>query len=441
VNAVALPLRFALYGATTAIVASSASWFWILMRAVLAGLACLLLERWLRPRFHFESVFVAVLGFSASAALTGAPGSTGVVTPALILAATVGLIGLEGGGRFGRARWWLAAALSVSPAAYLVATGSGASLSADNLLVRLFGSQGLLYQSPLLWLGFLGLPGLARGRPIVFGLCGAALLPGVLALTLSVAEGASGIQAATWLPCLVPGIALCMERIRNVAERQPEKALVGLGCLLVLWNSLFAEQYRRRDIPSDDTVSFSQVASGSASLVSRFTGTPWAWPANWIFAARFDVKPDRWDAAAGRDLFTGPGAQAGTIEIGDDSVFSADRALCLDGFGVTRTCEKGACRDLDGVGRILLPLGQPTGGDLVIRARVRGEGDLKMSFNDSATAVSRLETELTDVTLRVPARLVRPGFSVLSLSVGGPADKGTLDRVTLMLGPGAASAR
>jgi hypothetical protein len=428
-------LRCALYGASTALAVWSLPWPWILIRAILAGLTCFLLERWLRSVFHSDAAFFTALGLSTSALVTGGAGSRDLASVLLLLTSMVAFFGLARDAKPRGIRLAIAATLSILPTLYLSATNRPPRVSLDNLLIGVFGSTGFLYESPLLWAGLLGLVGLRREKPDLVSLCLAAIGPGVLALSVDGGEEAHALQTSTCLPFFAPGIAYCFERIQSLAARQPGRALVGLGVGLVIWNGLFAEQYRRRDIPSDDTVSFSRVASGSAGLVSRSIGTPWAWPANWIFAARFDTSPDRWDAVAGRNLFAGPGTRASAIEIGDDSAFSADRALLLDGFGVTRTCARGACRDLDGVGRILLPLGRPSGGDLVIRVRARGEGDLRISLNGSATMVSRLGAELTEATLRVPARLLRPGFSVLSLSVSGAAERATLDRVTLERDP------
>jgi hypothetical protein len=428
-------LRCVLYGASTALAAETLPWPWIVTRAALAALTCFLLERFLRSLFHSDAAFFSALGLSTSAVVTGGDGSRDPAPLCLLVASTLVFVGLAGNAKSRRVRWGMAATLAILPTVYLAAVGWPPRASVDNLLTGLLGSTGLLYQSPLLWTGLLGLIGLRREKPDLVLLCLAAIGPGLLALSIDADQGSGALQTATWLPFFAPGTAHCLERIRGLAARKPEMALVGLGLLLILWNGLFAEQYRRRDLPSDDTVSFAQVTSGSVGLVSRFVGTPWAWPANWIFAARFGTSPDRWDAAAGRNLFVSPDTRASTIEIGDDSAFSADRALLLDGFGVTRTCANGACRDLDGVGRILLPLGRPTGKDVVIRVRARGEGDLRISLNDSATVVSRLEAQLTDSTLQVPARLLRPGLNLLTLAVAGGTEKATLDRVTLERDP------
>jgi hypothetical protein len=245
----------------------------------------------------------------------------------------------------------------------------------------------------------------------------------------------------TWVPFLLPGLARCFEKARAFATRRPERVLVAAGGLLVLWNILFMEQYRRRLLPSDDTVSFAQVTSNSAGLLSHAVGTPFAWPANWIFASRFHAPLDRWDAVADRSLFASATSNTAIIEVGDDaSAFAPDLPLLLEGFGTRRTCEQGWCRDVEGEGRALLPIQNPGTGDFVIRLRVRGRGALRVSLNEAATSVSEMTDTLSDILLRVPSGTVRSPMNVLSLSAaqGGRA---TLDRLTLERDLGTGSAR
>jgi hypothetical protein len=267
------------------------------------------------------------------------------------------------------------------------------------------------------------------------------LAPGALGLLIGTERVDAATRTATWLPFLLPGLAQCFQKARTFAQRRPERALAGAAALLVLWNLLLMEQYRRRLLPSDDTVSFAQVTSNSAGLVSHLVGTPAAWPANWIFAWRNQSPVDQWDAIADRRLFADEKAAAATIEFGDDgSAFAADVPLLLEGFGTRRTCERGWCRDLDGAGRLLLPVNNIGRGDLAIRVRARGQGTLSLSLNRAATPASDLTETLSDLSFVVPARAVRSGLNVLSLSVAG-GGRATLDRLTLERDLGTSSAR
>jgi hypothetical protein len=282
--------------------------------------------------------------------------------------------------------------------------------------------------------------GLRREAPGLTRLALAALLPGTLGLLVSTDGLDTQVRVMTWAPFLLPGLAHGFGRLRDFASRRPERVLAAAGGLLVLWNVLFMEQYRQRLLPSDDTVSFAQVTSNSAGLLSRAVGTPFAWPANWMFARRLQAPPDRWDAIAGRRLFEA-GAATATIELGDDaSIFAPDTPLLLEGFGDRRTCEQGWCRDLDGAGRLLLPLEGGWRDDLTLRLRARGRGALSLSLNETSTSVAELSGTLSDISLRVPGRSVRAGVNVLSLSVAG-GGRATIDRITLERVPSTSSAR
>lgn len=338
-------------------------------------------------------------------------------------------------------RMALAAVLAIGPSIVEFLRAPWWSLSFDKLFVSLFGAHGLLYGAPLLWAGFVGLISLRHENPGLVRLALAAIVPGMLGLLLSTDELTVTSRTATWIPFLLPGMAQCFERARAFATRRPERVLAGAGGLLVLWNLLFMEQYRLRLLPSDDTVSFAQVTSNSAGLLSRAVGTPFAWPLNWIFAWRFHTSPDRWDAVADRRLFADKRSAVATIEFGDDaSAFAPDTALFLEGFGDRRTCERGWCRDVEGEGRLLVPLQDAGRSDLTIRLRARGQGVLRLSLNEASTSVTELTGPLSEVALRVPGRLVRAGVNVLSLSVAG-GGRATLDRLTLERAPQTWSAR
>jgi len=389
--------------------------------------------------FDRSVIILATLALGLSIPFTG-PGSTSSLGLVLLFAGSwAAFLWLAASPAPIALRMAIAVGLAISPAVVEFLRASWWNLSLDNLLVALFGAHGLLYGAPLLWAGFLGLISLRHEKPALFRLALAAIVPGTLALLLSTDPSDASTRTMTWAPFLLPGLAQCFARVRAFATRRPGRVLACAGGLMVLWNALFMEQYRRRLLPSDDTVSFAEVTSNSAGLLSRAIGTPFAWPANWIFAQRFHAPADRWDAIADRRLFADPRAAIATIEFGDDpSAFAPDLPLLLEGFGERRTCERGWCRDLDGEGRLLLPL-REVRGDLTLRVRARGKGVLRVSLNGASTS-NELAERLSDVTLRVPGRLVSSGVNVLSLSVAG-GGKATLDRLTLERDLASASAR
>jgi hypothetical protein len=389
--------------------------------------------------FDRSVIILATLALGLSISFTG-PGSTSSLGLVLLLAASwVAFLWLASSRLPIALRMAIAVGLAIGPTAVEFLRASWWNLSLDNLLVALFGAHGLLYGAPLLWAGFLGLISLRREKPALVRLALAAIVPGTLGLLFSADPSDASTRIMTWAPFLLPGLAQCFARVRSFATRRPQRVLACAGGLMVLWNLLFMEQYRRRLLPSDDTVSFAEVTSNSAGLLSRTVGTPFAWPANWIFAWRFHAPADRWDAIADRRLFASPSTAVATIEFGDDrSAFAPDLPLLLEGFGDRRTCEHGWCRDLDGEGRLLLPL-REVRGDLTLLVRARGQGALRLSLNGATTSTDLAES-LSDVPLRVPGRLVSPGVNILSLSVEG-GGKATLDRLTLERDLASGSAR
>ncbi|MBX7184574.1 MAG: hypothetical protein K1Y01_05445 [Vicinamibacteria bacterium] len=385
-------------------------------------------------------VRLAAAALLLSIPLGATPGTSGSGLLLIFAASSAAFLWLAAGRAPFRLRLAAAVLVGVAPTGLALLRASWWTVSLDNLLTALFGAHGLLYGAPLLWCGFLGLIGLRHEAPGLTRLALAAVLPGTLGLLVSTDGLDARVRMMTWAPFLLPGLAHCFGKMRAFAARRPERVLAAGGGLLVLWNALFMEQYRRRLLPSDDTVSFAQVTSNSAGLLSRAVGTPFAWPANWIFAKRLEAPLERWDAIADRRLLDAAAATA-TIELGDDaSIFAPDVPLLLEGFGDRRTCEQGWCRDLDGRGRLLLPLEGGARGDLTLRLRARGQGALSLSLNETSTSVAELSGALSDLSLRIPGRSVRAGVNVLSLSVaeGGRA---TIDRITLERVPSTSSAR
>lgn len=433
-------LRRLLFIAPALVASANGSWSDALILTATFIVAGVALERRLRSWFEADVSFFATLALLTSATVTK-DGQPDLARALMLLASSLAFVWLSGAPLSPRLLWTLAAGLAIAPAVVELLREPDRVFGLEPLLVALFGASGRFYGAPLLWAGVIGLGGLKTTNPGLTRLALAAIVPGTLSLLLGTHANDPTVRTVTWLPFFLPGLAECFRRIRERAARRPVEVVAVAGALLALWNGLFMEQYRERLLPSDDTVSFARVTSNSASLLSRAVGTPAAWPANWLFAARFRTTPDRWDAIAGHHIFETETSGRAVVEVGDDaSVFSADTALFLDGFGSRRTCERGWCRDLDGEGRLLLPLPWAGRRDLIIRMRVRGQGAITIALDRTAVVTAEMTDSLSDVSLRVPARAVRPGIKVLSLSVAG-GGRATIDRLTLERGDGVGSTR
>jgi hypothetical protein len=306
------------------------------------------------------------------------------------------------------------------------------------LLETFFSSRhGLLFWTPLLWAGYLGYLGLARRRPFV------AVATGLPLLLMSYVNACSGDWWAggsfsnrrfdSVLPFLALGLAVSLDGLRGLFARRPALPILLAFAACSLWNALFMEQYRRNLIPRDDVVSFARVTENNAALITEAVGTPLAWPANWIFAARHDAPLASHDVAAGKYLFYKMNNLGGVIDLGDPRV---DPSLLLEGWARVRRCGDAECRGLDGPARLLFPLDLPEDLDVIVRAQ--GAAPLQLSVNGRPLAELPLAEHLVERRARIPKGWLRREHNQLILA---SADAGVLiDRVVFQRIPRAETA-
>jgi hypothetical protein len=294
------------------------------------------------------------------------------------------------------------------------------------LLETFFSSRhGLLYWTPLLWGGFLGLLALLRRDRAT------ALMLLVPVAVISYVNACSGDWWAGGsfsnrrfdqaLPLLAVGLAHLVAGFISWTRRHPGGTLAGFGIGLLCWNALLMAQYRLVRLPLDETVSFARVAENAAALVQQTTGTPLAWPANWIFALRRDLGAGRYDLMVGKYLFYRQNNLAGVVDLGDPR---ADPALLGPGWGAPRNCENVQCRAVVTRGRLFFALDTPE--PLAVAARARGRGTLELALNGSPLAAFPLGERLAEHPVRVPRARLRRELNELVFSTDGAAD---VDRV------------
>lgn len=285
----------------------------------------------------------------------------------------------------------------------------------------LFSSQGgLLFWSPVLWLGLVGLVLLFRRHPERAGVLAVAVMVFVLmASALPGPRNSPGpARFAPLLALLAPGVAASLAALTGLGRRRPGVILSALGALAVLSNLLFMHQYRAGLVPRDDTVSFPQVAESSARLISESVGSPVAWPANWIYARQQGVPLGR------TDLLKGANLSGGVIDIG---ALEQDAALLFEGWSVRRPCAPEICREVEGRARLLAPLGTPETRDLTVRAA--GEGTLTVELNGVPIAQYELTAALQPLAVRVPAPRFRAPLDEIVLVVS-PGGRALVDRLS-----------
>lgn len=206
------------------------------------------------------------------------------------------------------------------------------TLSDPVVWMTLFSSRhGLFSWTPIAWLGFVGLIPLARRQHNPFL---------TLAVTLLIMTYVNMCITDWWgggsygnrrfdaaLPMFAFGIAASCRWFHELARRRPGWMLAGLLAFFPIWNLLFMEQYRRYRIPPDNTVSFTEVGANNLEILFEKVGYPFAWPVNWLVAARDDLSFQEFDTVYGRYLFFPHKAVSTIMEIGDD-----DGGLVGDGW-------------------------------------------------------------------------------------------------------------
>jgi hypothetical protein len=300
------------------------------------------------------------------------------------------------------------------------------------LLQTFFSSRhGLLYWTPVLWAGFLGL--LAYLRRDRWG----ALLLLVPVAVMSYVNACSGDWWAggsfsnrrfdSTLPLLAIGFGYVVSWGFSFARRRADLVLGTFGAMVACWNGLLMAQYQQVRLPLDETVSFARVSENAAALVQTTTGTPLAWPANWIFSARHGLGSGRYDLMVGKYLFYRQENLGGVIDLGDAR---SDPALVGPGWGALRNCENVQCRAVAGRARLLAPLDVPEALEVVVRAR--GTGVLQLTVNGTLVAALPLRERLSEASVPVPRVRWRRELNDLVFAASGSAD---VDRVRFVRQP------
>jgi hypothetical protein len=269
------------------------------------------------------------------------------------------------------------------------------------LLQVLFSSRhGLLFWTPILWGGYLGLLLFVRRRAAL----GATFLLVVLVMTyVNACSGDwwaggsfSNRRFDSTLPFLAVGLAEILAGAVALQARRPGLLLGLVGGGLVLGNLLFMEVYRRAMIPLDDTVPFPEVAETMAGFVTERVGSPPAWPANWIFAAEHHLPVGQYDRMVGKYLFYRQ-EHLDFIAMGDPR---ADPALLDQGWATPHPCERETCRGVLGRARVFAPLDVPE--DLALVVRAYGSGSLRVSVNGAGVGELPLSPALQGLRVEVP---------------------------------------
>jgi hypothetical protein len=360
---------------------SSATPFRSVAAAAPAVLGLILLDRALAARFGPDTAFwitvLATYGTAAFPLIAHAPDlrrSLMFLLGALVVAVA------PGNGPWSNAR--ASAVVVFGGLAWSRALDTG--LHFPDVARTLFSSrEGLLFWTPLLWAGFVGLTiDLRRHGRRAAPTAALGLLPLMLGPFLQ-----DGGRADRWdacLPALVLGIAVAWDVLAPRIVARPGVVVAAAVVLFAIPNLLFMEQYR--DAPRrDDTVRFPDVAEGNARRFADAMGSPVAWPANWIWSASTGLPAARWDRLSAARLDPRRGVR---IDVGD---LEQDATFLLQGWSVRHACGDAVCREVEGRAELVLPLERAADAELQLFAV--GDGALRVSVNGAAIGTVALDGE------------------------------------------------
>jgi hypothetical protein len=370
---------------------ASATPFRSVAAAAPAVLALIVLDRALAARFDADHAFwITVLAGYGTAVFPLLAHASDLRRSLALLLGTLAVALVPCDAAWSRVR---AAAFALLGAGGLLVGGAFAgTLAPPDAARTLFGSRhGLLFWTPLLWLGFAGLVRYARGHGGRGGPVAAlGLLPLVCAPFLP-----DGGRAERWdaaLPALVFGVASAWDALSARLVARPSGLVAAAVVLLGVPNLLFMEQYR--DAPRrDDTVRFADVSEGNARRFTDAVGSPIAWPANWIWSASTGLPAARWDRLSGVRLDPRRGVR---IDVGD---LEQDATFLLDGWSVRHACGEAICREVEGHAEMVVPLESASG---LLAVRALGPGSLRVTVDGRDLGTLALGPELGEVRAELP---------------------------------------
>jgi hypothetical protein len=318
----------------------------------------------------------------------------------------------------------------------IVPQGSGFLRFSESLWSEtLFSSRnGLFAVTPALWFVMPGLYFLGRRHgPLAWLLAGLLMTQAVIngAAWDWWAGGAFGGRrfAATFPIWAVALSALCDRLCAPGRLRELRIALsAGVASLLLVLQGCMLWAHHQHRLPWDAPISFGRrvhLATGLEVPEQLVIGSPFAFPANVLFALRHWVPLSRYDLAVGPYLLDERVATTNPRLLrkrSDTVVLSKESALAFYGRGLTRT-EQGA--EIDGAwGEVLLPLNRP--GSFTLQLQATGPVDrcAQVTFNDRPLRhTTESDAPAGRLSFDVAAEWVMRGINVLrvdSHTASGP---------------------
>ncbi len=128
------------------------------------------------------------------------------------------------------------------------------------------------------------------------------------------------------IPLLVVGLAAACDALRGLIQKRPMVAVAALLVSLVAWNLTYMAVALTSGFGLSAPRSFGDVSARQATMLHRWMGHPFSYPANLWFSMRNGLSPSRYDILA-FEFLSEPDRPYGKVDVG-----RGDDAYLLDGW-------------------------------------------------------------------------------------------------------------
>jgi hypothetical protein len=276
----------------------------------------------------------------------------------------------------------------------------------------LFSSNGGLFAwTPIAYLGVVGLFFLFRRDRAVAVTLFLTLALGVYLLASTGAWSAGWSFGSRRLTEAFPILALGFCALAEWGLERPW--LLGSAALagLIFWNLSLAFQVHTGALPQGTTVSFTKAGQNAVEQFYEHVGNPSSFPASWIFALAYRVRPDRFDLLFGETAFNEMAIALGSPQ---------DGTILGRGWSAPSHPPGGApCRwSIDQESTLIVPLRAPVGRRLRLQGAASRTPEhrsqtVAILVNGESPATLTVPRRSTVFDIDVPARFWKTGLNVI----------------------------
>jgi hypothetical protein len=118
------------------------------------------------------------------------------------------------------------------------------------------------------------------------------------------------------IPIFCLGLGALAEAVAAFVQRRPRAAVLAAGSVLALWNLALMGAAQTGLVRTEDTLPFDRAWSAQTTILHRWFGNPFTYPASLVFAVRNRVSPGDYDLLSTNRFLADPLHRYGTIDVG-----------------------------------------------------------------------------------------------------------------------------